>query len=87
MHRGSIIVVSGFTPYVRTGDETGRNSGTMTTNSTVSELRHEIISRLREIAACVCIADNSDLLEELEEVQKHVITLDSLTRIPEKCFH
>ena len=57
------------------------------TNPTVSDLRHEIISRLREIAACVGIADNNDLLEELEEVQKHIITLDSLTRIPEELLN
>ena len=86
-HRASIIVVSGFTQYIRTRDETGRNSDIMTTNPTVSELRHEIISRLREIAACVGIADNSDLLEELEEVQKHIITLDSLKRIPEELLN
>ena len=56
----------------------------MITNPTVSELRHEITSRLREIAACVGTADNSDLLEELEELQKGIIALDSLTRIPEE---
>ena len=86
-HHASIIVVSGLTHYIRTRDETGRNSDTMTTNPTVSELRHEIISRLRDIAACVGIADNNDLLEELEEVQKHIITLDSLTRIPEELLN
>ena len=42
---------------------------------------------MREIAACVGIADNSDLLEELEEVQKHIITLDSLRRIPEELLN
>ena len=56
-------MVSGFTHYIRTREETERNSETMTTNSTVSDLRHEITSRLREIAACVGTADNSDLLE------------------------
>ena len=59
----------------------------MTTNPTVSELRHEITSRLRKIAACVGIADNGDLLEELEELQNHIITLDSLTRVPEELFN
>ena len=59
----------------------------MTTNPTVSELRHEITSRLRKIAACVGKADNGDLLEELEEFQNHIITLDSLTRVPEELFN
>lgn len=59
----------------------------MTTNPTVSELRHEITSRLRKIAACVGTADNGDLLEELEELQNHIITLDSLTRVPEELFN
>ena len=58
----------------------------MTTN-TISELKHEITSRLREIVVCVGMADDSDLAEELEEVQKHVIALDTLTRIPEDLFN
>ena len=58
----------------------------MTTN-TISELRHEITSRLREIAACVGTADDNDLVEELEEVQKHVLALDSVTRISEELFN
>ena len=58
----------------------------MATN-TVFELRHEISSRLREIATCVGMAEDSDLVEELEEVQKDVIALDSLTRIPEELFN
>lgn len=57
-----------------------RNSETMTTN----ELRHKITSRLRGIAACIGTADNGDLLEEL---QKHIITLNSLTRVPEELFN
>ena len=55
--------------------------------NTVFELRHEISSRLREIATCVGMAEDSDLVEELEEVQKDVIALDSLTRIPEELFN
>lgn len=55
----------------------------MTTN-TVSELKHEITSRLREIVVCVDMVDDSDLAEELEEVQKHVIALDTLKRIPRR---
>ena len=58
----------------------------MTTN-TISELRHEITSRLREIAACVGTADDNDLVEELEEVHKHVLALNSVTRIPEELFN
>ena len=58
----------------------------MATN-TVFELRHEISSRLREIATCVGMAEDSDLVEELEEVQEDVIALDSLTRIPEELFN
>ena len=58
----------------------------METN-TISELRHEITSRLREIVACVGFADDSDLVEELEEIQKHVNILDSVTRIPEELFN
>ena len=83
----SIIVVSGFTHYIRCREETERNNKAMTTNTTVSELRYEITSRLREIAACVGTADNNDLLEEFEEVQKHITALDSLTRIPEELFN
>ena len=64
-----------------------RNSETVTTNPTVSEFRHEITSRLRKIAACVVTADNGDLLEELEELQNHIITLDSLTGVPEELFN
>ena len=76
-------MVSGFTHYIRTSEETETNSETMTTNPTVSELRHEMTSRLREIAACVgtVTAGKRDLVEELEGVQKHIIALDSLTRI------
>ena len=46
-------------------------------------------SRLREIAACVgtVTAGKRDLVEELEEVQKHIIALDSLTRILEELFN
>ena len=58
----------------------------MTTN-TISKLKHEITSRLREIVVYVGMADDSDLAEELEEVQKHVIALDTLTRIPEDLFN
>jgi len=50
----------------------------------ISELRHEIISRYREIVTCVGTANDIDLVEELEEVQKHLITHDSLTRKPEE---
>ena len=59
----------------------------MMASDNISELRHEIISRFREIVTCVGTANDIDLVEELEEVQKHLITHDSLTRIPEELFH
>ena len=43
----------------------------MATN-TISDLRHEVTSRLQEIVACVGVSHDSDLVEELEEIQKHV---------------
>lgn len=33
------------------------------------------------------VADNDDLAEEIEEIQKHVIVLDTLTRMPEEIFN
>ena len=47
----------------------------MATN-TISDLRHEVTSRLQEIVACVGVSHDSDLVEELEEIQKHVNLLD-----------
>ena len=58
----------------------------MATN-TISDLRHEVTSRLQEIVACVGVSHDSDLVEELEEIQKHVNLLDSVTRIPEELFN
>ena len=52
-----------------------------------AELKDVITSKLREIVSSVHSADNFDIAEELQEIQKLVIVLDSLTRIPEEIFN
>ena len=52
-----------------------------------TELKDVITSKLREIVSSVHSADNCDIAEELQEIQKLVIVLDSLTRIPEETFN
>ena len=51
------------------------------------ELKDVITSKLREIVSSVHSADNFDIAEELQEIQKLVIVLDSLTRIPEEILN
>ena len=48
-----------------------------------AELKDVITSKLREIVSSVHSADNFNIAEELQKIQKLVIVLDSLTRIPE----
>ena len=52
-----------------------------------AELKDVITSKLREIVRSVHSADNCYIAEELQEIQKLVIVLDSLTRIPEEIFN
>ena len=52
-----------------------------------AELKDIITSKLREIVSSVHSADNFDIAEELQEIQKLVIVLDSLKRIPEEVFN
>ena len=52
-----------------------------------AELKDVITSKLREIVSSVHSADNFDIAEELQEIQKLVIVLDSLTRIAEEIFN
>ena len=40
-----------------------------------------------KIVSSVHAADNCNIAEELKEIQKFVIVLDSLTRIPEEIFN
>ena len=58
----------------------------MATDFTI-ELKDVITSKLRKIVSSVHSADNFDIAEELQEIQKLVIVLDSLTRIPEEIFN
>ena len=50
------------------------------------KLKNVITSKLREIVSSVHSADNCNIAEELQEIQKLVIVLVSLTRIPEDIF-
>lgn len=59
----------------------------MAAPAAISELREGIINRLQELVDCIGIMNDSDLAEELEEIQRHVTALDSLTRIPEELFN
>ena len=52
-----------------------------------AELKDVITSELREIVSSVHSADNCNIAEELQKIQKLVIVLDSLTRIPEEIFN
>ena len=52
-----------------------------------SELILEIIFRLNAVIDRLGLGEDSELAEELEEVQKHLIVLDSLMRIPEELFN
>ena len=51
------------------------------------ELQQLIATKLREIISYVGVAHNEDLAEDLEDVQKHIVVLDSLKRIPEEMFN
>ena len=50
----------------------------------ITELKELIASKLREVIPSVGVEDVAD---DLEEIQKHVLVLDSLTRIPEEVFN
>ena len=60
---------------------------TNTNINVIAELKKLIASRLKEVISYVGAAENEDLAEDLEEVQKHIVVLDSLTKIPEKIFN
>jgi hypothetical protein len=60
---------------------------TNTNTNITAELKQLIASKLREIISHVGFAQNEDLAEDLEEVQKHIVVLDSLTRTPEELFN
>ena len=60
---------------------------TNTNTNITAELKQLIASKLREIISYVGFAQNEDLAEDLEEVQKHIVVLDSLTRTPEVLFN
>ena len=60
---------------------------TNTNVNVIAELKKLIASRLREVISYVGAAENEDLAEDLEEVQKHIVVLDSLTKIPEEIFN
>ena len=52
-----------------------------------TEFKDIITSKLREIVSSVHSANNCDIAEELQEIQKLVIVLDSLTRISEEILN
>ena len=60
---------------------------TNTSINVIAELKKLIASRLREVILYVGAAENEDLAEDLEEVQKHIVVLDSLTKIPEEILN
>ena len=53
---------------------------TNTNINVIAELKNLRASRLREVISYVGAAENEDLAEDLEEVQKHIVVLDSLTK-------
>ena len=52
----------------------------------ISEYRVAMISRLRELVNLGQQWEREDMLEEVEETQRHIMTLDSVTRVPVEVF-